>query len=273
MNSAPLTPEQIDLLLSADLDGEFDGAAEDLGLEPAAARALLESVPGVDARREQIAFARDRLAEPVEMDELLAARLRSKALKAGADAAEEGRLEQRRRRTRLYGMVGGIAAALALVVALGASLNTTSSKSDDAASSAGASADQAPVASPTTSPVRATAGGDEGDLAELPLATAYASTDDLANDVRDRVAAFSVTAPTANAGRESSGQKTAEDAAATKCDAVADALDQGNGRALAQGFTRVAGERVSALLYLSADGRTLYFFDADCKLVNRQLIN
>ena len=273
MNSAPLTPEQIDLLLSADLDGEFDSAAADLGLEPAAARALVESVSAVEARRDALAVARDRLAEPVEIDELLAARLRSKALKAGAEAADEDRLAQRRRRTRLYGMVGGIAAALVLVVALGASLNTNS-KSNDASNSAGGSADRAPVASQTTGPQNAVAGDDAAwRLQELPLATAYASTDDLADDVRDRVAAFSVTAPTANAGLESSGQKTAEDAAATKCGAVADALDQGTGRALAKGFTRVAGEPVSALLYLSADGRTLYFFDADCRLVNRQLIN
>jgi hypothetical protein len=199
MNSAPLTPEQIDLLLSADLDGEFDAAAEDLGLDPAAARALLESVPTVAARRDQMALARDRLAEPVEMDELLAARLRSKALKAGADAAEEGRLEHRRRRTRLYGMVGGIAAALVLVVALGASLNT-GSKSDDSSASAGSGADRAEVGSPTSRTVEPAAGDANRPLEDLPLDSAYSSVDDLANDVRERNVAYSL-APNTATGR------------------------------------------------------------------------
>ena len=47
----PLTPDAVDELLSAEIDGEFDAAALDLGYEPADARELLEGVPGVSERR------------------------------------------------------------------------------------------------------------------------------------------------------------------------------------------------------------------------------
>jgi hypothetical protein len=273
MNSAPLPPEQIDLLLSADLDGEFDGAAEDLGLDPAAARALLESVPAVEARRELLALARDRMAEPVEIDELLAARLRSKALKAGADAAEHGRLERRRRRTRLYGIVGGIAAALLVVVALGASLNTYGG-SDDTSSTAGGFADRAEAGSPTSGAVEPTGGDASTKLDELPLRSSYPSVDALADDVRTRREVFSFrTADTSSNNESGTGSQPAKAAATNDCQAVVQSMDRAAGKPRALGATSVAGEPVTALLYVSPDGRTLYFFDADCKLVNRQLIN
>jgi hypothetical protein len=268
-DSAPLTPEQIDLLLSADLDGEFDAAASDLRLEPAAARALLESVPGVAARGADLAAARDHLAAPIEIDELLAARLRAKAVNAGAEAAEAAHREQRHRRTRLYGLVSGVAAALLVVVALGATLRTGGS-SDDMSTSASGAPDRE-VTAPTTSDGAAPA-GDTADQAarSLPLATAYSSVDDLAADVRARSSEFGLPAPAAAEAVNGSGSDKAD---ANKCGAVAKAVDQAAGDPIAAGTTRVAGEPLSALLFVSADGRTLYFFDADCRLVNRQLIN
>ena len=46
---SPLPPEQVDELLSAELDGEFDAAATDLGFSPDDARARLDATPNVDA--------------------------------------------------------------------------------------------------------------------------------------------------------------------------------------------------------------------------------
>lgn len=267
-NFAPLTPEQIDLLLSADLDGEFDAAASDLRLESAAARALLESVPDVERRRVELAAARDRLAAPIEIDELLAARLRTKALKAAAEAAETNRLEQRRRRTRRYGLVGGVAAALLVVVALGATLNTTTD-SDGASSSADSAAGLAPSVSPTSKAGTAAGDAPENVARSLPLDSAYSSVEALTDDVRERRDEFARSAPAA--AQESAGSDSG--LSAEPCGAVAKTIDQAAGPAVAAGTTSVAGERLSALLYLSADGRTLYFFDANCRLVNRQLIN
>ena len=60
---APLTSDQVDELLSAELDDDFDAAARDLGLEPDDARVPLHATPGTDARRRRsLVAARDALA-------------------------------------------------------------------------------------------------------------------------------------------------------------------------------------------------------------------
>jgi hypothetical protein len=280
-DSAPLTPEQIDLLLSADLDGEFDAAASDLGLEPVAARALLESVPTVEARRAGMGAARDLLAGPIEIDELLAARLRTKAMRLGAEAAEDRRGEQRRRRTRQYGILSGVAATLVLVVAVGATLNGSGSSNDSSTEASGALARAAPTVSSSAAAGRAPTGAESsGDAASdqartLPLHTAYASLEDLEDDVSERRNEFDLAEPATVAGPKPSGvqRHSSSGAPSDRCEPVASSLERANGGPLANGLTKVAGEPLSALLYLSADGRTLYFFDEDCKLVSRQFIS
>ncbi|MDQ1510774.1 MAG: hypothetical protein QOG50_2618, partial [Actinomycetota bacterium] len=47
----PLSPDAVDALLSADLDGDLEGAALDLGFSASEAIAALGATPGVDARR------------------------------------------------------------------------------------------------------------------------------------------------------------------------------------------------------------------------------
>ncbi len=198
----------------------------------------------------------------------------TKALKAGAEVAEEARLEKGRRRNRLYGIVGGIAAALIVVVALGATLNT-SVGSKDQASTAGAGNDQAPGASPTSSRAESAAGGASKELDDLPLRSSYSSVESLTEDVSTRREAFSSKA--ADAANEFGSSDGAPQSATvggwtageTACAAVAQKMDPA-ARQLARGRTTIAGTPVSAFLYLSADGRTLYFFNADCGLVNRQ---
>ena len=81
-HTSPLQPDELDELLSADLDGELAAAALDLGLSTDDAAARLRATPGMAERRAALAAARDLLREPTEIEELLAARLRAKAVRA-----------------------------------------------------------------------------------------------------------------------------------------------------------------------------------------------
>jgi hypothetical protein len=118
----PLDTDAVDLLLSAELDGDLDGAARDLGIDPADARARLAATPGTDARR----------------DALVAAQAASRALPALVPASRAALLasvhEERapgtddlapRRAaratppwTRRFALAGAAAAAVLLVVAV-----------------------------------------------------------------------------------------------------------------------------------------------------------
>jgi hypothetical protein len=117
----PLTPEQVDELLSAELDGEFDAAAADIGFDSARARELLEASPNVAARRVALTRARDALVEVPEIDDLLGARLRAKAVEAARQ--EHGELERARRVRRVRRLTfasGALAAAIAAVFGIAA---------------------------------------------------------------------------------------------------------------------------------------------------------
>ena len=57
----PLSPELVDELLSAELDGAFDAAAREHGYAPSIARELLDGTPGVAERRDALAAARDAI--------------------------------------------------------------------------------------------------------------------------------------------------------------------------------------------------------------------
>jgi hypothetical protein len=132
----PLTPEVVDELLSAELDGDFDAAARDHGYAPAIARELLAGEPNTDERRATLAAARDAMAvEPLPPAER--ARLLAAASAAGVpDATAAGRARNHR-----YGRVAAIAAiaaALAFVVGAGAMLTTRDDHSKDTSSAASA---------------------------------------------------------------------------------------------------------------------------------------
>lgn len=126
-DTSPFEPEELDELLSAELDGELDAAARDLGLSAAEVSARRRATPGADERRAALAAARDMLSDPAEIDELLAARLRTKAVRAGEEAHASRRGDRSRRRRQVLAAAGGVAAAIAAVVAIAAGMNATKS--------------------------------------------------------------------------------------------------------------------------------------------------
>jgi hypothetical protein len=265
----PLTPEQVDLLLSAELDDEFDAAASDLDLTPADARSLLAAAPGVDTRRAALTAARDQLAEPIEIDELLGARLRTKALKAAAVEHDDVVRHRRTRRTRVYGMVAGIAAALVAVVAIGAGV-----QSNDAKDSTNVSA-----AAPERTTQSFAAGDANGARNQAPTPLSHqsnnAAVDDMANDVRDRFGARPASAgfTTLTQAASALNKESADATSAYKCESVARALDGSDERALSQAQTAVGGQPLSVYVYARGDEKAVYVFDRECRLVNQQLVH
>lgn len=134
--------DDIDELLSAELDGELDAAARDLGLTGEQARARLRATTGVDERRRALATARDLLARPPEIDDLLDARLRAKAVRAAEEIVTARTADRRERRRHLLQVVGGIAAAVVAVFAISAGMRGEHSSSKTSAAAA-------PAAGPT----------------------------------------------------------------------------------------------------------------------------
>ncbi len=137
--AASLAPEPLDDLLSAELDGEFAAAARELGLSVEDAEARIRATPGANERRVALAQARALLGVAPPIDELLAARLRAKAVRA-AEAEHAQHTAERRRRNRILLSAGGIAAAIAAIVAVANGVNgfhpdySSSSKSASSAS-------------------------------------------------------------------------------------------------------------------------------------------
>ncbi len=143
-DASPLDPEQLDELVSADLDGALAGAAHDLGLSVDEARARLDATPGAAERRAALVTARDLLGRPPELDELTSTRLRAAALRGSDPDPAQRRVGRRSRGRRHSGAwVGGAAAAVAVVVAVGVGLagrlGTGSSDSKSSAALAPAS--------------------------------------------------------------------------------------------------------------------------------------
>ena len=133
----PLSPELVDELLSAELDGAFDAAAREHGYAPSIARELLDGTPGVaDATRRARGRARRDRRSP-----------RSRRLTA--TRSSPARSEPRRvddlaaaraaRRPRLAKYIA-VAAALLVVVGLGVAVANVSNGGggDDSSSASGA---------------------------------------------------------------------------------------------------------------------------------------
>jgi hypothetical protein len=135
-DTTPFQPDELDELLSAELDGELDGAARDLGLSADHVAARLRATPGATDRRSALAAARDLLSEPPEIEELLAARLRAKAARAAHDENATRVGDRRDRRHRMLLAAGGIAAAIAAVVGIAAGLSASRSGTNRANSKA-----------------------------------------------------------------------------------------------------------------------------------------
>jgi hypothetical protein len=139
---SPLPPDQLDEVLSADLDGALDAAAHDLGLGADTLAARVRATPGAAERRAALAAARAALGQVPELDELAAARLRSTALLAAErEDAYRDRASRplggtdRRSRSWLVA-VAGTAAAVAAIGGLAVAIGQTSSNSKSSSSAA-----------------------------------------------------------------------------------------------------------------------------------------
>ena len=146
----PIDPDELDELLSAELDGELDAVARERGMSTAELSARLRATPGAEPRRVALTAARDLLAHAPEIDELVAARLRAKAVRAAVADEADLRSARARRRYRFVAAVAGVAAVGVGVVALATGLNGQRGTSK----SAGASAADAPAAVPSSSATR-----------------------------------------------------------------------------------------------------------------------
>ncbi len=264
MNDTPLfTAEQIDELLSADLDGEFDAAARDLGLDPTDARdRLAAQVPGLVARRAALGAARDVLAEVPAVDELVVARVRAKAVQAAITAHEVGQTNRTHRLRRLSAIAGGLAAAIALIagVALTAQHNNGSTTKSVAAPDEKASAPTPKAAA------GATTGGSEavdlGPVADVPA---------LVERVRAQ-APYGFLREGAAAPKQVDGSfNSAAGATAAACERVADQVS-GVGTPALRGVATLTGAPVQVFVFRKGTDDIVVVLRADCRLVTRQTL-
>jgi hypothetical protein len=252
MHSAPdpIAPEQIDELLSAELDGEFDAAARDLGLDPEATRAALDATPGIATRRRALAAARDALAKEPALDEVTATRLRSHALDRARQHPHE------RRWPRVVLVAASVAAALALVVGVVAARHrteTTANKASEPLRSQAGSASIRPNDRATPTSSRGINFGHVANAQQLvpPLKSLMAD---------------SVTSVW------SSKQSSAADVAAglpSSCldDTRTDA--RVTGEPIVQGYATIGTSSVFVMAFGDGDERVLVVLSPDCHVVNR----
>lgn len=120
----PLDPELLDELLNADLDGEFDRAATELGYTPDAAREAVRTAPGATSRRDALLRARDLLATPPSFTAPDEQRLVARTLMRADELrdARNRRSARRERETtwRVLAAVVSVAAVGAAIVGLAA---------------------------------------------------------------------------------------------------------------------------------------------------------
>jgi hypothetical protein len=121
----PLTPDAVDELLSAELDGDLDAAARALGLSTSEALAQLAATPGIDARRRALTRARDLIAARAPLELPIEDRLIRTAMAQDDLSLVRARRDRRDRQWRVLVAVGSVAAAVAVVVGVGVGLSTT----------------------------------------------------------------------------------------------------------------------------------------------------
>lgn len=129
----PLSPDAVDALLSADLDGDLEGAARDLGFSASEAIAALGATPGSDARRVALSRARDLIAARPRVELPVEDRLVARAMARDELATVRERRGRHERRWRVLVAAGSVAAAIAVIVGISAMPTTSSSKSSSAA--------------------------------------------------------------------------------------------------------------------------------------------
>jgi hypothetical protein len=256
---SPLPPEQVDELLSAELDGEFDAAATDLGFSPDDARARLDATPNVDARRAALAAARDQLAAAPELDELMEARLRAKATRAAAEEQESIGAARSRRRSRAVSAVAGIAAALAIVAGIAVLVNKSGSGTKT--SSAGNAVEAAPTTPAAASNPKSldTNAVDFGSAADARA---------LAQSVVEKLT-LPASAPLYAGARPASNKRSA--ATAAGCDDAARSFAGVDNVVPIHGTARIAGNPVDVYAFPKGRVYVVVVVTPDCKLVIQQV--
>jgi hypothetical protein len=263
---APLPPDEVDELLSAELDGAFDAAAADLGLAPDVARARLGATPGVGSRRVSIARSREALGAVDPVDELLQQRLVAKSLRAYDDRLAIRRME-RSRRSRQLMSAAAIAAAILVVVGVIAAVRGGSSSSNKASSSSPSTAHSTPA------PASASAGRQAATPSPNPNYGDVSSGSVLRQRVLDTLHAQFAAGPTGTQDQVSKNASGAAAATPDPCRAQLAAI-AGSGDALQFTATgTVNGAPVRILVFLQAGGSHVVFVTTgDCRIVNEQVL-
>ena len=301
-DTTPLQPEELDELLSAELDDELEAAERDLGMSTGAAAARLRATPGTAERRAALSAARDLLSVAPEIEELLGARLRAKAVRAAEEtnATRAGDLRDRRRRFLLA--AGGIAAAIAAVIGVAAGVSGSGSGSSKA-SSAPASRASTPEKAATAdgrAPGPAPALGSFSDahaLAVTAVSRAPSTVDDSTDRDVAQQAGGRATSTTTSAGTPSksnqilggSGYKSAANQPTT-APAASGATRSTDRAALAaaacaappqlllsapvlRATATLSGKPVVVLVFAGAREHTVVVEDTNCALLNVQMLS
>jgi hypothetical protein len=278
--SAPLPPEQLDELLSADLDGEFDDAARDFGMEPADARERIAVTPGAKERELSLAVARAALAEVPTLDDAIATRLRAEATAPADEPQEVDDLAARRRkRYRVLASTGAIAAACALVLGIVANANSSSDHSTKTALAAPPARNVQGAPTPST----VLAGG-----LLVPNLGEAETGDALAERLNDQ---FEIGAGASTAYRKEQKNADGDQAlvdtgtntvvspsfnerqaapSATKCDKVAHDLTGVNDPPISRATGKVGGAPVLVYVFRSGTNEIVLMLNTKCQFVYRQ---
>jgi hypothetical protein len=285
-DTSPFEPNELDELLSAELDGELDAAARDLGLSAAEVSERRRATPGAEDRRAALAAARDLLSEPPEIEELLAARLRAKAVRAGGEENASRRGDRSRRRRQILLAAGGLAAAIAAVVGIAAGLSASRSGTSADGAKRARAASAAPKA---TTPGPASALGPFTNVHALALAAVSGANDQQSGN-KPATAVGQPTLGQPNAAQATPGQST-DNAFKTPSAARSTATgtyNTGLGAAGRQCTSRpqvlhgdslvlratatLSGKPVVVLVFTGDGEHTVVIEDTNCSLLNVQML-
>ena len=291
-DTTPFQPDELDELLSAELDGELDGAARDLGLSADHVAARLRATPGATDRRSALAAARDLLSEPPEIEELLAARLRAKAVRAAHDETATRDGDRRDRRRRMLLTAGGIAAAIAAVVGVAAGLSASRSGTNSANSRAArASTPEKAARANGRALAPGSALGSFSDVHALAqaavsrIAPPHSAVNDAGNSTyyKDAVRGATSTAPALGnqstlqsptiPGATSLGPLTALGVARDGAGCKAPPQLRLVGQPVLSATATLSGKPVVVLVFAGAGEHTVVVEDANCTLLNVQMLS
>jgi len=248
----PLSDDERDELLSADLDGELAAAAADFGLDLEAARRRIAATPGADARRRELAAAQALGAQTNRVDEPVLARLRAKAVQAGNEA-HAVRARTRRRRVARGAAIAAAAAVLLSVAIVAALVRSNPRHTTSSSAAAPVSTPSSQAIAPAPSPNDA-ASGSYADVQSLMTAVSDSVR-------RDSLAANGTYQPTAGAASRS--------AARGRCAPEFDRLG-GTGEPVVDSNALVEGRPVYVRAYVQAHATLVIVLSRDCRLLARR---